>query len=269
MAKLKVGDKVKLTAEYPTNGKGSVNVGNIGEIVRVYPNTGELRINFPSQWDWFGFPNEVELVEDEPMEQPTDAVAERLDAIERRLASIEKLLLAKEKPEVSFNHEPRQKRSNPNIERIRAIHYANGITNELEHEVDGAYSDRYVEYHTNAQKGTVTALIKVRDRFYGRDLVVSRGIAKLAPGDVFNEYIGRAIALHRAHGLNIPKELRNAPKPIAPVIGMRVQTSTSYGVMTISDTTSIDNGTIRTGLYESLAPTGRGMAIVDDTGALY
>ncbi|WP_058710575.1 hypothetical protein [Paenibacillus jamilae] len=65
-----------------------------------------------------------------------------------------------------------------------------------------------VEFHVNAEKGTVVALVKGRS---GR--VVHRGIAKTAPGDVFNASIGRAIALRRAMGKYIPRQLMNAPQP--------------------------------------------------------
>ncbi|MBJ6364178.1 hypothetical protein ACFOQM_23440 [Paenibacillus sp. GCM10012307] len=41
----------------------------------------------------------------------------------------------------------------------------------------------------------------------------AKGIAKAAPGDVFNEHIGKAIALHRALGLPVPSEYLNAPEP--------------------------------------------------------
>lgn len=66
-----------------------------------------------------------------------------------------------------------------------------------------------VEFHVNKEKGAVTALIRrvVTNR------VISKGHAKAAPGDVFNESIGRAIALRRALGKLVPAALLNAPKP--------------------------------------------------------
>lgn len=83
--------------------------------------------------------------------------------------------------------------------------------------VDGKESytplDR-VEFVVNREKRTVTALI--RSNSGG---VWARGIAKCAPGDVFNTHIGRAIALRRALGLNVPEEYKNVPQPTEPRIG--------------------------------------------------
>lgn len=50
-----------------------------------------------------------------------------------------------------------------------------------------------------------------------------RGIAKAAPGDVFNTHIGRVIALRRALGLEVPTEYTNAPQPSEPRVGDIVQ----------------------------------------------
>ncbi|MFL1672174.1 hypothetical protein [Paenibacillus dendritiformis] len=71
----------------------------------------------------------------------------------------------------------------------------------------GKYYD--VKFRINRTKRTVVALI------YGgiSRTLYSRGIAKCAPGDVFNVHIGMAIALRRALGLDIPQEYVNAPQP--------------------------------------------------------
>jgi hypothetical protein len=67
----------------------------------------------------------------------------------------------------------------------------------------------YVDFVVNREKRTIVALI--RDPL--TDEVFARGIAKCAPGDVFNAHIGRAIALRRALGLPVPDEYLNAPQP--------------------------------------------------------
>lgn len=59
-----------------------------------------------------------------------------------------------------------------------------------------------VLFTINADKRTVIAL--VRGIMSKREL--SKGRAKCAPGDVFNEHIGKAIALRRALGLEVPVE---------------------------------------------------------------
>jgi len=75
------------------------------------------------------------------------------------------------------------------------------------------------EFHVNAEKRTVVALAKV----FSSNEVRSKGIAKCAPDDVFNADIGKAIALGRALGVDIPKEFTDAPKPAEPVVGTRVK----------------------------------------------
>lgn len=72
-----------------------------------------------------------------------------------------------------------------------------------------------VEYVVNKRKRTIACLI------YGPDTgkVVRKGIAKCAPGDCFNEHIGKAIALRRALGLEIPFEYLSAPQPTEVRVG--------------------------------------------------
>lgn len=73
----------------------------------------------------------------------------------------------------------------------------------------------YVEYVVNREKRTVVALIRHKD---GGRLRV-KGIAKCAPGDVFNSHIGRSIALHRALGLEVPAEYLSVPNPTEVRVG--------------------------------------------------
>ncbi|QHZ58618.1 hypothetical protein M655_024940 [Brevibacillus sp. NSP2.1] len=85
----------------------------------------------------------------------------------------------------------------------------------------------YVEYVVNRKKRTVVALVR---RIRGNE-VVYRGIAKCAPGDVFNSHIGRAIALRRALELEVPTEYTNAPQPTEVRVGDVVQV-TEPGLVT-------------------------------------
>lgn len=77
----------------------------------------------------------------------------------------------------------------------------------------GKYYD--VKFQINRKKNTVVALV------YGKfsRTLLSRGIAKCTPNDCFNVYIGMAIALRRALGLDIPQEYVNAPQPEEPQVG--------------------------------------------------
>ncbi|MEV2911368.1 hypothetical protein ABNF65_22855 [Paenibacillus larvae] len=67
----------------------------------------------------------------------------------------------------------------------------------------------FAEYIVNRKKKTVVCLLHgaVTKRVY------ARGIAKCAPGDVFNSHIGRAISLRRALGLEVPAEYMSVPNP--------------------------------------------------------
>jgi hypothetical protein len=80
---------------------------------------------------------------------------------------------------------------------------------------DSPLHDRFyqIEFHVNREKRAVTALAK------RGQTIVSRGIAKCAPGDVFNAEIGKAIAARKALGLALPDEYVNAPLPDEPRVG--------------------------------------------------
>jgi hypothetical protein len=73
-----------------------------------------------------------------------------------------------------------------------------------------SYKDMFVtfaDFIVNKDKRTVVALL----RFQDERGVLSRGIAKCHPNDCFNVHIGKAIALRRALGLDVPDEYLNAP----------------------------------------------------------
>jgi hypothetical protein len=71
------------------------------------------------------------------------------------------------------------------------------------------------EFIVNKEKRTVVALL----RGYGSGNVYAKGIAKGAPTDCFNVHIGKAIALRRALGLEMPSEYLNAPQPTEVRVG--------------------------------------------------
>lgn len=72
-----------------------------------------------------------------------------------------------------------------------------------------------VDFVINSDKRTVVALIKWIDD----GNVWGKGIAKCAPTDCFNAHIGKAIALRRALGLEVPAEYLNAPQPTDVRVG--------------------------------------------------
>ncbi len=69
--------------------------------------------------------------------------------------------------------------------------------------------DLFADFIVNREKRTVVALL----RGYQSGIVYFRGIAKCYPDDCFNVHIGKAIALRRALGLEVPVEYLHAPQP--------------------------------------------------------
>jgi hypothetical protein len=70
----------------------------------------------------------------------------------------------------------------------------------------------YVDFVVDREKRTVVALIK----YLGgndKNRTWARGVAKCDPTDTFNEHLGKAIALRRALGLDVPEEYIYAPEP--------------------------------------------------------
>ncbi|WP_242730232.1 hypothetical protein [Bacillus altitudinis] len=88
-----------------------------------------------------------------------------------------------------------------------------GVVDKAKEDVKDRTCDDFAVYTydfiVNAEKRTVVALRKLFEN--GR--VISKGIAKCAPDDCFNAHIGKAIALRRALGLEVPAEYLNVPQP--------------------------------------------------------
>ncbi|WP_427050402.1 hypothetical protein [Paenibacillus sp. TC-CSREp1] len=108
------------------------------------------------------------------------------------------------------------------------------------------YDDFYrVEFVVNTEKRTVVALLRPKygDLFHLETgtFRVFKGIAKCAPGAVFNVWIGKAIALRRALGLTIPAEYFEALNPTEVRVGDVVtfeyvrSYGTEYRVLSLED----------------------------------
>lgn len=76
----------------------------------------------------------------------------------------------------------------------------------------------HANFIVNKNKRTVVCLL----RGIKTGKVRAKGIAKCAPNDCFNVHIGKAIALRRALGLEVPNEYLNAPQPTEIRVGDRV-----------------------------------------------
>lgn len=105
------------------------------------------------------------------------------------------------------------------------------------------FMNDFVEFVVNSEKRTVAAIIHVRDNG-GGSTVWARGVAKCAPNDVFNAHIGKAVALRRALGLEVPVEYLSAPNPtevrVGDVVAWRPQGSIRGLVIALGEKVSVD-----------------------------
>jgi len=124
--------------------------------------------------------------------------------------------------------------------RDRIIEKAKKDVEELKDDYDGLYTvdnggHRFhlyactAEYIVNKDKRTVVVLM--RGRSTGR--VRARGIAKAHPNDCFNVHIGKAIAVRRALGLEVPDEYLNAPQPTEVRVGDVIRYENSERVVKV------------------------------------
>ncbi|MGG0757539.1 hypothetical protein [Brevibacillus laterosporus] len=72
------------------------------------------------------------------------------------------------------------------------------------------------EFIVNKEKRTVVCLL--RNAVFP-EMISGRGIAKCSPDDCFNVHIGKAIALRRALGIEVPTEYLTAPQPTEVRVG--------------------------------------------------
>ena len=142
---------------------------------------------------------------------------------------------------------------------------------------DGVEKDYYVNYRrrnsvvefvVNKEKRTVVAIAR-NPRI---KVINSKGIAKCMPGDVFNEWIGKAIALARALEIDIPQEFIDAVQPDTPVVGQVVLrkklNSNDDGVRTLIDVSNIQGWFITKEKTTMTSPKNI-IKIIDDTNAIY
>ncbi|ATH91716.1 hypothetical protein [Bacillus glycinifermentans] len=119
-----------------------------------------------------------------------------------------------------------------------------------------------ITFDINRENRTVEAIAKKvfsRTAFYGT--------AICAPDDCFNEHIGKAIALHRALGLEVPDEYLNAPQPTEVRVGDVVECGSLKDVRHVK--VVADGEYIGTGLdkavISSITVKHRLIRIIDDS----
>ncbi|OAJ75146.1 hypothetical protein AYJ08_05895 [Brevibacillus sp. SKDU10] len=134
---------------------------------------------------------------------------------------------------------------NPALRRRGDIYIKNGL---------GLTADFIV----NKEKRTVVCLLRgvvTPERIY------ARGIAECSPDDCFNVHIGKAIALRRALGLDVPTDYLNAPQPTEVRVGDVVLNWQGARKNVVSDVgTSYDLHGLTIGYVRS-----RGYKTIDDS----
>ena len=128
------------------------------------------------------------------------------------------------------------------------------------------------EFYTNEKKRTVTVLFKgvgTPNKLY------AKGIAKCQPGEVFNEDIGKAIALARALEIDVPWEFLQAVQPTEKVTGMKVKSLKTFpeaifGPFKIGDIFElVECGISKSYVCEVGSTIAINSNILDDTNAIY
>lgn len=94
-------------------------------------------------------------------------------------------------------------------------------------------SSETVNFSVNRDKRSVVCYITYWSKVNQRTQTSFRGIAKCAPDDCFNVHIGRAIALRRALGLEVPSEYLNAPQPTEVQVGNIIKSNRHGYVETV------------------------------------
>src|SRR5690625_1859019 len=126
-------------------------------------------------------------------------------------------------------------------------------------EKDGFARVHNVEFVVNREKRTVVALIINCNT--GK--VDYRGIAKCAPGDCFNAYIGKAIALRRALRLDVPDEYLNAPQPTEVRVDDIIKYECDKNPAKVVEEFNMDEGTRSLEFVKKYK--GYGYMIIDDS----
>ncbi len=134
------------------------------------------------------------------------------------------------------------------------------------------YGATIVEFIVNSEKRTVVAI--ARYKYTGG--IAAKGIAKCAPGDVFNADIGKAIALGRALGVDVT-EFEQAGQPTEVVVGIVVKKKArsfageSGVVYSVGDVSYADgkDGLVFNGIKHSVWAYTKDVIIIDDTNAVY
>lgn len=250
MTQFKVGDKVRVINANASKHRN----GDEGVVVSITPLWDVVFIDVDVNGVQQGhYAKNIELISSKPTKNQRLTSAEQaITTLEQKVEAMQAeidALKAAQKPPVTVIADAIQRYNErtPNEKRKAIIDEAKAFVEETLAEVDEQmgwqttkirtykeYGRLRVEFIVNAEKRTVVALARYGNIPNLPD-VLAKGIAKCAPGDVFNEHIGKAIALGRALGLDVSK-FEKAAQPSEVVVGHVFDTEPSGGNWTATVT---------------------------------
>ena len=241
MGKFKVGDKVRIL-----DVKGIAGARNEG-----YTDNEVVKLVNPNILNFVGFPGKItaepllisldeykylELVDSKPTKK------QRIESLEKRVEELEKLVSDYFKlpvePSTDFLEDKPVKTPNQLRAEIieKAKWFVESYLTSAKHgcgvvDIDATPKTKECgpmkyKFVVNEEKRTVVALGELY--WVGGFDDEHKGIAKCNPSDVFNKWIGMAIALGRALWLDV-SEFEGAVQPTEVVVGMSIESQTKNG----------------------------------------
>lgn len=308
MTKFKVGDKVRLLnggGYYPLHGFKNGEVYKVaGKTSDTFSEDTRKRIKIKvNDYKGYALPENLELIESKPTKNQRIAALEKevaeLRPLKEKIEYLEKAVqqyftvpgepstAVEEVSTSTVGDKPKLKgitielEKTPNQQRKEIIEKAKEFSEieQYRRKRDGKFvvkstvdpfnwGVRNIRFEVNDKKRTVVLLVLGE---FGN--VVDRHIAKCHPSDVFNEHIGKAIALGRALGLAV-SEFEQAVQPTEVVVGMIVQ---DYYKFKEEYITEIDNSLNFEYINEKIECYRKGVLnhnsfnarIINDTNAIY
>ncbi|MDT2249792.1 hypothetical protein P7H16_26630 [Paenibacillus larvae] len=226
--KAKVGETVKIIHSYPPYYREK----DIAKVCKVIESSGAVLADFTLNEDYRGDGRWLVCLDNYVVFEPiaeSDEISDIKNEMERLTGELATLALRVSKLEEPVQPEKSSQeirdeiveKAKADIKGLAINEY--GYVDFLRHFTGSNppfYRVRHfdaslAEFIVNRRKKTVVCLLRsaVKKEIY------ARGIAKCAPGDAFNSHIGRAIALRRALGLEVPAEYLRIPNPTEFKIG--------------------------------------------------
>lgn len=207
----KIGDKVRVLDAGAIIGGGALTDGKIYEIVSDYSNGINFRIS-TDRGDALGI-TDSEMYHLEPV--GADKVVYLRKELEEATANVNRIaaeLAAEVMNTPSIEAFMKKARAKIVADAVRDVETIRNSMQSYQtpHEGNALYRQAVTvpEFHVNPDKGVVVAIVKRRNNLR---VVAAKAMAKAHPNDVFSAEVGKAIALRRAVGLDVPEEYLNLP----------------------------------------------------------